>query len=106
MKARCRSRARIFARMSRSGSRRTVSHLLSVGQRLMGMHLQRWFFHCKGYRDDGRFRVVTADGIWLGYLRRLITNFYENNQEECKPNTNLLKAGSIIMSESIRRFLL
>lgn len=105
IKARGRSLAGIFARMSQSRSRRTVSRVLSVGLRLMRSDIPDWSFNCEECCDKGRYKVVTADGIWLCYLRRLVTNYYQQNEDRCVPDAELLKAGIIIASESVRRFL-
>jgi len=105
VKARGRSRAGVFPRLSQSRSRRTVSRLMSAGLRLMSMNVPHWCFDCSRCCVKGRYRVVTADGIWLGYLRRLITNYYEHYSERCDPNKDLLAAASLVASEWVRRFI-
>lgn len=106
IKARGRSRAGIFAHMSQSRSRPTVSRLHSVGLRLMGSDIPDWSFNCEECCEKGRYKVVTADGIWIGYLRPFVTNYYQQNEDRCVPDAELLKAGIIVASESVRRFLL
>lgn len=49
--------------------------------------------------------MVTADGIWLGFLRRLVTSYFQTNDEECVPQADLLKTASLIAGESTRRFI-
>lgn len=105
VKARGRSRAGIFSRMSQSRGRRTVSRLQSVGLRLMGMDLPDWSLNCDNCCNDGRYRVVTADGIWLGFLRRLVTSYFHTNDEKCVPQADRLKTASLIAGESTRRFI-
>ena len=105
VKAVGRSSAGVFPRLSVSRSRRTVSRLLSAGLRLMSADPPKWSFECDQCCVDGRFRVITADGISLGYLRRLVSNYYEHYSEDCQPDTELLAAASLIASEWVRRFL-
>lgn len=105
VKAVGRSRAGVFPVLSLSRSRRTVSKLMAAGLRLMSIDPPAWTFDCDTCCADGRFRVITADGIWLGYLRRIVSNYYEQYSEECKPDAELLAAASLIASEWVRRFL-
>lgn len=105
VKAIARSNAGILPRFSMSRGRLTVSKLMSAGLRLMSTNPPGWSFECNTCCVDGRFRVITADGIWLGYLRRLISNYYEHYSEECQPDPELLGAASLVSSEWVRRFL-
>jgi len=105
VKARGRSRAGVFPRLSQSRSRRTVSRLMSAGLRLMSMDVPHWCFDCSKCCVKGRYRVVTADEIRLGYLRRLVANYYEHYSERCDANKELLAAASLVASEWVRRFI-
>lgn len=65
-----------------------------------------WAFKCGTYQDeDGRFRMVTADGIWLGYLKRLASARYASPAEVCTSVRDRVRAASIHPSEWVRRFL-
>lgn len=48
-------------------SRKTITPLFFLSLRLMCKDPPLWAFRCSSCEDkDGRFRVVTADGIWMG----------------------------------------
>ena len=88
-----------------SRSRRTVSWLMSSGLALMGKDPPDWPLDCGDCCDGKRFRVVTADGIWVGYLKRLVTNYYKAYSEGCASDKKLLQVAILIGSEWVRRFL-
>ena len=48
---------------------------------------------------------MTADGIWLGYLKRLASRRYVNPSEMCSSVRETVNAASIHPSEWVRRFL-
>lgn len=53
-------------------SRQTVKSIFFLALRLMCKEPPLCAFRCGFCQDkDGRYRVVTADGIWLGYPKRL-----------------------------------
>jgi len=53
-------------------ARQTINRVFNAAVRLMTEDPPIWCFSCSTCKDaDGRFRVVTAEGIWLGFLRRL-----------------------------------
>lgn len=84
--------------------RRTVSCLLSVGLRLTGKNTPDWPFLCETCWDGDMIEVVTADGIWHGYLRRRPLMQYTTYADECRPDAYLLSCGSLIGSEPVRQF--
>jgi len=103
--AKGRSAAGVMRSVTASRSRRTVSRLMSTGLALMNKAPPDWPFDCSACCDGERFRVVTADGIWVGYLKRLVANYYKAYSEECAPDKELLQVASLIGSEWVRRFL-
>lgn len=65
-----------------------------------------WTFRCSDRQDkDGRFRVITADGIWLGFLTRLASGQYTNPTEECSSVKETVEVAALHPSEWVRRFL-
>jgi len=99
------SAAGVTRSVTASRSRRTVSWLMSTGLALMGKDPPEWPLDCGDCCDGKRFRVVTADGIWVGYLKRLVTNYYKAYSEGCASDKELLQVASLIGSEWVRRFL-
>ena len=100
-----RRRAGVWSSATPGRGRRTVSRLLSVGLRLMGKDAPFWPFFCDTCCDGDEIDVVTADGIWLGYLRRLLFNYYATYSEKCDSNPTLIHAASLIGSEWVRRYI-
>jgi len=103
--AKGRSAAGVMRSVTASRSRRTVSRLMSTGLALIGKDPPDWPLDCGDCCDGKRFRVVTADGIWVGNLKRLVTNYYNAYSEGCAPDKELLQVASLIGSEWVRRFL-
>jgi len=71
----------------------------------MGKDAPAWPFFCGTCCKGDKIDVVTADGIWLGYLRRLHVAYYTTYAEKCNSNPDLLAAASIIGSEWVRRYI-
>lgn len=86
-------------------SQRTASRLMSTGMRLTAEAPPLWPFDCGQCGKDGRIRVVSADGIWLGHLQRRAAAKFEYYSESCLPDAGLLDNASLIPSEWVRRFL-
>lgn len=90
----------------RMRGRQTINKVFNAAVRLMTDDPPIWSFSCTSCQDaDGRFRVVTADGIWLGFLRRLATTLYANPCQPCKSVPESVQAGSLCGSEAVRRFI-
>ena len=86
--------------------KQTVNKVFNAAVRLMTDAPPVWCFSCKTCQDtDGRFRVVTADGIWLGLLRRLASKLYANPCQPCKSVPAYVRAGSLCGSKAVRRFI-
>eukprot|EP00170_Pyropia_yezoensis_P004892 contig_19949_g4906 len=86
--------------------RKTITSLFFFTLELMTKESPLWAFRCDKCQDkDGRFRVVTADGIWLGYLKRLASARYTSPAEVCNSVRDGVRAASIHPSEWVRRFL-
>jgi len=100
-----RRRAGVWSSTTPGRGRRTVSRLLSVGLRLMGKNAPDWPFFCSTCCDGDQIDVVTADGIWLGYLRRLLVAYYTTYAEKCDSDPSLVSSASIIGSEWVRRYV-
>lgn len=100
-----RRRAGVWSSAAPGRGRRSVSRLLSVGLRLMGKDTPDWTIFFSTCCDGDDIEVVTADGIWLGYLRRLLATQYVTYSEKCHPDASLLTSASPIGSESVRRFM-
>jgi len=87
-------------------SRQTITTLFWWTLHLMTKSPPLWAFTCCSCQDkDGRFRVLTADGIWMGYLKRLASGRYINPCEECKSVKEAVEAASLHPSEWVRRFV-
>lgn len=100
-----RRRAGVWSSATPGRGRRSVSRLLSVGLRLMGKDTPDWPIFCSTCCDGDDIEVVTANGIWLGYLRRLLATQYVTYSEKCHPDASLLTSANPIGSESVRRFM-
>ena len=100
-----RRRASVWSSTTPGRGRRTVARLLSAGLRLMGMDVPDWPFFCGLCCDGDNIDVITADGIWLGYLRRMLAAHFITYSEKCNPDAGLLTSSSIIGSEWVRRYL-
>lgn len=86
--------------------RKTITSLFFWTLELMTKEPPPWAFRCGKCQDkDGRFRIVTADGIWLGYLKRLASARYTSPAEVCTSVQDGVRAASIHPSEWVRRFL-
>lgn len=87
-------------------SRQTITSLFYWAVYLMTRDPPVWAFRCSACQDkDGRYRVVTADGIWLGYLKLLSTGLYTNPTELCTSVKEAVEAASIHPSGWVRRFV-
>lgn len=87
-------------------SRQTITPLFYWAVYLMTRDPPVWAFRCSSCQDkNGRYRVVTADGIWLGYLKRLSTGLYTNPTELCTSVKEAVEAASIHPFEWVRRFV-
>lgn len=94
------------AKACRIRAKKTVNKVFNAAVRLMTDDPPVWCFSCVACQDsDGRFRAVTADGIWLGFLRRLASQLYVNPCQPCKSVPDSVRAGSLCGSESVRRFI-
>jgi len=82
-----------------------VSRLLSVDLRLMGKEVPNWPFFCSTCCDGDEIDVATADGIWLGYLRRLLIEYYTTYSKKCNSSSDLLASASQLSSDWVRRFV-
>jgi len=83
-----------------------IASIFFLTLQLMTKEPPPWAFKCPTcQKNDGRFRVVTADGIWLGYLKRLASLRYVNPSEICSSVRETVNAASIHPSEWVRRFL-
>ena len=90
----------------RNRTRQTINKVFNAAVRLMTEDPPIWCFSCSNCQDaDGRFRVVTADGIWLGFLRRLASKLYSNPCQPCQSVPAYVRAGSLCGSEAVRRFI-
>ena len=86
-------------------SRKTITTMFFLTLQLMTKEPPIWAFKCSACQDkDGRFRIVTADGIWLGYLKRLASRRYVVPAEICTSVRDGVHAASIHPSEWVRRF--
>jgi len=87
-------------------SRQTITTLFWWTLHLMTKDPPLWAFKCGTCQDkDGRFRVLTADGIWMGYLKRLASGRYINPCEDCKSVKAAVEAASLHPSEWVRRYV-
>eukprot|EP00170_Pyropia_yezoensis_P002059 contig_8762_g2063 len=87
-------------------SRKTITALFFLTLELMTKEPPLWAFKCGTCQDeDGRFRIVMADGIWLGYLKRLASARYASPAEVCTSVRDGVRAASIHPTEWVRRFL-
>lgn len=87
-------------------SRPTISSVFHLTVRLMVKDPPIWAFRCGSCQDkDGRYRVVTADGIWLGFLKRLSSGKYVNPTQPCASVKATVEAASLHPSEWVRRFV-
>lgn len=87
-------------------SRQTVTSIFFLVLRLMCKEPPLWAFPCTDCQDkDGRFRVLTADGIWMGFLTRLASGQYQHPSHPCASVKALVDAASSHPSEWVRRFL-
>lgn len=100
-----RSRAGIVTPSLAMRGQRTVARLMSTGMRLTADDPPHWPFDCSACSEDGRIRVVSADGIWLGHLQRRAAAAFEDYSEACLPDAGLLDKASLIPSEWVRRFV-
>lgn len=92
------------AKLCRIRGKMTVNKVFNAAVRLMTDDPPSWCFTCSACQDsDGRFRVVTADGIWLGFLRRLAAKLYASPCQPCKSVVEYVRAGSLCGSEAMRR---
>ena len=82
-----------------------MARLMSTGRRLTAEHPPKWPFNCRKCVKDGRNRVVSADGIWLGHLPRRAVTAFEDYCESCLPEAGLLDKASLIPSECVKRFV-
>jgi len=84
--------------------KQTINKVFNAAVRLMTDDPPIWCFSCSTCQDsDGRFRVVTDDGIWLGVLRRLASKLYVSPCQPCKSVPESVRAGSLCGSEAVRR---
>lgn len=87
-------------------SRQTVTSHLFMDMRLMCKEPPLWAFRCSSCQEkDGRFRVMTAHGIWLGFLMRLAFGKYTDPTQKCSSVNEAVDAASIHPSEWARRFI-
>eukprot|EP00170_Pyropia_yezoensis_P002013 contig_8607_g2017 len=87
-------------------SRQTVTGLFFLALKLLCKEPPLWAFRCNDCQDkDGRFRIVTGDGIWMGFLLRLASTTYEHPSQPCASVKAIVDAASIHPSEWVRRFL-
>lgn len=87
-------------------AKQTINKVFNAAVRLMTDNPPQWAFTCGTCQDeDGRFRVVTADGIWLGFLRRLASKPFSNPCQPCVSVSERVRAGSLCGSEAVRRFI-
>lgn len=90
----------------RMRGKKTINKVFNAAVRLLTDDPPEWCFTCPTCQDpDGRWRVVTADGIWLGFLRRLASKLYASPCQPCSSVSAYVEAGSLCGSESVRRFL-
>jgi len=71
----------------------------------MGMEVPEWLFFCGFCCDGDNIDVITAYGIWLGYLRRMLATHFLTSSEKCNPEACLLTSSRIIGSEWVQRYL-
>lgn len=87
-------------------SRQTVSSVFFLALRLMCKEPPLWAFKCTTCQDkSGRFRVITADGIWAGYLNRLASERDVVPTEVCASLKSKVDAASLHPSEWVRRYV-
>jgi len=87
-------------------SKKTITALFFLTVQLMTKDPPIWAFKCGTCQDKvGQFRIVTADGIGLGYLKRLASRRYVVPAEICTSVCDAVHAASIHASEWVRRFL-
>eukprot|EP00170_Pyropia_yezoensis_P005253 contig_21409_g5267 len=87
-------------------SRQTGACLFFHSVNLMTMEPPLWAFSCSTCQDkDGRWRIITADGIWLGYLKRLASGQFKNATQESASVLQTVHAASLHPSEWVRRFM-
>lgn len=91
---------------SKKRSRMTINSLFWLAVELMVKDPPLWAFKCSRCQDKaGRWRIVTADGIWLGFLKRLLSGKFTVPWEDCGSSKKLVDAASIHPSEWVRRFI-
>jgi len=106
LSAQQRRRASVRSSTASGRGRPTVALPLSVGLRLMGMEVPAWPFLCSTCCNGDQIDLVSADGIWLGYLRRLLAPRYTTYSEKCNTDASLLTCASLIGSEWVRPYML
>lgn len=87
-------------------SRQTITSLLFLTVNLMTKDPPLWAFKRAFCQDkDGRRRTMTADGIWLGFVKRLASGQATSAAEEWTSVLQTVEAASVQPSERLRRFL-
>lgn len=87
-------------------SRKTIAAVVFWGLQLVTKDPPVWAFRCSTCQEkDGRYRFVTADGIWLGYLKRLASGLHTNPAEACSSVKATVESASVHPSEWVRRFV-
>lgn len=87
-------------------SRQTVTRIVFLALRLMCKEPPLWAFRCDFCQDkDGRYPVVMADGIWLGYLKRLASGSLVQPTQACTSVKATMEAASVHPSEWVRWFI-
>lgn len=93
-------------RRMKTRSRQTVASMLFLAVRVMCKEPPLCAFRCPTCKDKARrFRFLTADGSWLGYLKRLSSGEYEHPSQACVSVKETVDAASVHPSEWVRRFL-
>lgn len=100
--------SRVFPAMEplKEPSRQTATNVFFWTVELMVMEPLLRAFRCSVCQyKDGRWRIITADGIWLGYLKRLASGVHVNPVEACTSVKKTVEAASLHPSEWVRRFV-
>lgn len=86
-------------------SRQTIASLFWWTLNLMTKSPPHWAFKYGTCQDnDGRFRVHTADCIWIGYLKHLASGGFVNPCEECPSVQQAVDAASLHPAEWVQAF--
>jgi len=96
-----------IARCNKPLSGRSLREVAMAGLNLMTTDLQPALFSCnRCVGEDGRYKCVAADSIWVGYGSRAAENErFENVAERVPENIAAVKAAYMVRGDSVRRVI-